>query len=77
MKQDIFEYLDEDKQAQEKLDKELAKEKLIRVSSFAKEHGISVQWAYKLAERGDIKMVIIDGMKFIKSSTALNLKNLR
>ena len=70
-----YDHWDEDKQTQKDYDKD-DHDSLKRVSSYAKEHDMSVQWVYKLASRGDIKLIEIDGMKFIKT-TSLNLKNLR
>lgn len=42
------------------------KQKLIKVSTYAKEKNISVQWVYKLIEKGELKLVEIDGVKFIE-----------
>jgi len=39
---------------------------LKRVKTYADEMGKSVTWIYKLANEGSIKMVVIDGVKFIK-----------
>lgn len=40
-------------------------ENLVKISTYAKEIGKSVQWVYKLIESGDVKSVEIDGVKFI------------
>lgn len=39
---------------------------LKRVKTYADKIGKSVTWVYKLAKDGSIKMVVIDGIKFIK-----------
>lgn len=39
---------------------------LKRVKTYADKIGKSVTWVYKLAKNGDLKMVVIDGVKFIK-----------
>lgn len=39
---------------------------LIKVSTYARHRGFSVQWVYKLAEKGEVKIVEIDGVKFVK-----------
>ena len=41
-------------------------EDLIRVSTYAKKIDKSVTWVYKLAENKEIKIIEIDGVKFIK-----------
>ena len=41
--------------------------KLIRIKTYADKIKKSVTWVYKLAEQGDIKMVEIDGVKFIET----------
>jgi hypothetical protein len=41
-------------------------EDLIRVSTYAKKISKSVTWVYKLAENKEIKIIEIDGVKFIK-----------
>ena len=41
-------------------------EKLVKISSYAKIINKSVIWVYKLADTGKIKLVVIDGVKFIK-----------
>jgi len=42
-------------------------EGLLRVSSYAKKIGKSVTWVYKLADKKEvIKLVEIDGVKFVK-----------
>lgn len=51
------------------MDKKLLKidvTKLRTVANYAKEHDISTTWVYQLAKRGDIKIVEIDGVKFVK-----------
>lgn len=40
--------------------------KLKKVSTYAREQGISVQAVYKKIEKGDLCVVKIDGIKFIK-----------
>lgn len=40
--------------------------KLKKVSTYAREQGISVQAVYKKIEKGDLYVVKIDGIKFIK-----------
>ena len=42
------------------------KQKLIKVSTYAKQQNISVQWVYKLIEKGELKLVEIDSVKFIE-----------
>ena len=39
---------------------------LIRVSTYAKKIDKSVTWVYKLAEKKDIEIIEIDGVKFVK-----------
>lgn len=39
---------------------------LKRVKTYADEIKKSVTWVYKLAKNGDVKLVEIDGVKFIK-----------
>lgn len=39
---------------------------LIRISTYARNHGKSVQWAYLQAKEKKIKIVEIDGVKFVK-----------
>lgn len=41
-------------------------DKLKRIKTFADEEGVSTTWIYKQAEKGEIKIVIIDGVKFVK-----------
>jgi len=43
-------------------------ENLIRVSTYAKKINKSVTWVYKLAEKKEIKIIIIDGVKFVKEN---------
>jgi len=38
---------------------------LVKVSTYAKQKDFSPQWVRELAKRGDIKMIDIDGAKFI------------
>lgn len=40
--------------------------KLLTVANYAKSIGVTPVWVYKLAKRGDIKIVEIDGVKFVK-----------
>lgn len=42
-------------------------ENLKKVSTYAKEKGISVQAVYKQIEKGDIESVKIDGVTFVKN----------
>lgn len=39
--------------------------KLKKISTYAKERGYTPQRIYQLAERGEIRLVEIDGVKFI------------
>lgn len=39
---------------------------LQKVSTYAREQGISTTWVYKLAEEGKLEIVEIDGMKFVR-----------
>lgn len=41
-------------------------ENLVRVSNYAKKINKSVQWVYELAKKNEIKIVEIDGVKFVK-----------
>lgn len=41
---------------------------LKRVSTYAREQGISTTWVYKLAEEGKLTIVEIDGVKFVKAT---------
>jgi hypothetical protein len=41
-------------------------EDLIRVSTYAKQINKSVTWVYKLAKNKEIKIVKIDGVKFVE-----------
>tara|TARA_R110000803_G_C11824551_1_gene302433 strand:- start:454 stop:591 length:138 start_codon:yes stop_codon:yes gene_type:complete len=41
-------------------------EDLVRVSTYAKEQNVSVTWIYKQAKNNEIKIVEIDGVKFVK-----------
>ena len=40
--------------------------KLKKISSYAKMRGLSPQRIYQLAELGEIKLIEIDGVKFVK-----------
>lgn len=51
--------------------KEEAKD-LIKISTFAKEKDVSVQSVYKWIEKGEVKCVEIDGIKFIDKKTIKN-----
>lgn len=42
------------------------KEKLVKVSTYARQQNVSVQTIYNKIEKGELKCVIIDGVKFIK-----------
>ena len=44
----------------------MRQEQLIRISTYARRCGVSVQWVYKLIEKKEVKLVEIDGVKFIK-----------
>ena len=46
----------------------MEKSKLIRVSTYARQEGISVPAVYKRINTGKIECVEIDGVKFIKVS---------
>lgn len=41
-------------------------EKLVRVKTYADEAGVSTTWIYKQADKGEIKIIEIDGVKFVK-----------
>lgn len=41
-------------------------DKLITVRNYAKKIDKSVQWVYELGRRRDIKIIKIDGVKFVK-----------
>jgi len=41
------------------------KTKLVKISTYAKEVGFTPQRIYQLAESGDVKIVEIDGVKFV------------
>lgn len=45
---------------------------LIKISTFAKEKDVSVQSVYKWIEKGEVKSVEIDGIKFIDKKTIKN-----
>lgn len=40
---------------------------LVKISTYAKQEGISVPAVYKRIESGKIECVVIDGVKFIKN----------
>lgn len=40
--------------------------KLVKISTFAREQNKSITWIYKLALEKELKLVIIDGVKFIE-----------
>ena len=40
--------------------------KLMTVANYAKKIGKSVQWVYELIRAGDVKIVNVDGKKFIQ-----------
>jgi hypothetical protein len=42
--------------------------KLVKISTYARQINKSVQWVHKLAEQQEIKLVTIDGVKFVKLS---------
>ena len=44
----------------------MSKEKLIKVSTYARRIDKSIQWVYKLIEEKKVKCKIIDGVKFIE-----------
>ena len=39
---------------------------LVKVSTYARKKGITPVWVYQLAKQGKVKIVIIDGVQFIK-----------
>ena len=39
---------------------------LVKVSTYAREMNVSVTWVHKLAEKKEIQIVNIDGVKFVK-----------
>lgn len=39
---------------------------LVKVSTYAKNNNKSTTWIYEQAKEGKIKLVIIDGVKFVK-----------
>lgn len=41
-------------------------DKLIKISTYASQHQVSVTWVYKLVARGELECVEIDGVKFIR-----------
>jgi hypothetical protein len=43
------------------------KKKLVKISTYARDNKMSVQWVYRLIDKGLIKEVEIDGMKFIET----------
>lgn len=40
-------------------------EKLLTISNFSESKGLSRQHVYRLTEKGELTLVIIDGIKFI------------
>ena len=42
--------------------------KLVKISTYAKRIDKSVQWVHKLAKQNEIKVITIDGVKFVKLS---------
>ena len=40
--------------------------KLVRISTYAKKIGKSTAWVYKLIDKGEIELIRIDGVNFIK-----------
>lgn len=40
--------------------------KLMTFKNYAAHAGLTVQWVYKLAERKEIDVVEVDGVKFVK-----------
>lgn len=45
---------------------------LIKVSTYAKREGVSVQWVYKLIKEKKLKSKTIDGVKFIEDENNSN-----
>ena len=43
----------------------MKKQKLVRISTYARSHNRSVQWVYSLIKSGKVKYEIVDGVKFI------------
>ena len=43
-------------------------EKLIRVSTYAKQEDVSVQTVYDRIKDGKLKAIVIDGIKYIEKS---------
>lgn len=41
-------------------------DKLVKISTYAKKIDKSVTWVHKLIEKGELIMIQIDGVKFIK-----------
>lgn len=41
-------------------------ENLVKVSTYAKKIDKSVTWVYRLATNNEIKIVVIDGVKFVQ-----------
>lgn len=39
--------------------------KLVKISTYAKEKNVSTTWVRKLIDDKELKLVIIDGMKFV------------
>lgn len=44
-------------------------ENLIKVSTYAKETGVTPRWIWKKIEKKKIKEIVIDGVKFIDKTT--------
>lgn len=44
----------------------MSESKLIRVSTYARRHNLSVQAVYKKIEKGELCVIKIDGINFIK-----------
>ena len=42
------------------------KDNLIRVSTYAEQIDKSVQWVYELIKKDKVKIIIIDGVKFVE-----------
>ena len=40
--------------------------KIVKISTYARDNNLSVQWVYKLIEKGELTLVEIDGMKFVQ-----------
>ena len=44
----------------------MKEKQLVRVSTYAKQIDKSVQWVYELIKEDKVKVIIIDGVKFIE-----------